>query len=241
MEHRAVIVQLGHQWHPNMLHFSHTSAFLLAVSVTCGASPLVSGQIELPSPPTRQGQIELPSPPTQDRRIELPSPPAKKGRIETPSPSTRNGNTGGYCGNTILPKPIVTWNPCTGQNQVSYMATIEGRPSRLAPVYVYRRDSDVAYSEDEITDRHNVRMTRRYLSDDGQWRQHIVWVTRAFAARHGYQPGIKMIRHYHDRSGNKREQIVFVTREIAAHWGYTPIESSESANSTAALRSPRSE
>ena len=121
------------------------------------------------------------------------------------------------------------------------MATIEGRPRRLAPVYVYRRDPDVAYSEDEITDRHNVRMTRGYLSDDGQWRQHIVWVTRDFAARYGYQPDIKMIRHYHDRSDNKREQIVFVTREFAARWGYTPIESSQSANSTVALRSPRSD
>ena len=113
---------------------------------------------------------------------------------------------------------------------------IECQPPGNAPVYSYRRDPDVAYSEDEITERHKVRMTRYFLGDDGVWREHIVWVTQAFAARHGYRPDVKMIRYYYDRNRIQQEQIVFVTREFAARWGYTPVESSESASSAVAPR-----
>lgn len=191
----------------------------MTVFAVCGEPALASGQvepddsrIELPSPPTRKDRIELPTPPTRKDRIGLPSPPSQNGGKHT----SVQGSNAGSC-----------------QNPDNYLTTSEYHPRRLV-VYSYRRDPDVAYSDDEITERHNVRMRRHYLGDDGVWREHLVWVTKDFAARHGYSPDVKMTRHYYDRSGNSREHTVLVTREFAARWGYTPKQGVEHANATVA-------
>lgn len=194
-----------------MFCFAHTTAWLLA-AVVCGAPALASGPVD-----------------EDDRRIELPSPPSRKDRIELPSPPTGHGSKDSR---------VPIGKPGTCQNRASSLPTIQYGPRR---VYSYRRDPDVAYSDEEITERHRVRMTRHYLSDDGVSRQHTVWVTPDFAARHGYVPDVTMIRHYYDRSGNQREQTVLVTREFAARWGYTPAQSGERASSTVARPSSKSD